>query len=51
MVFLCFSLQPEIKGLDGSPKEQHVKDCVPEALKTSTLKLSASLQLEMLNLV
>lgn len=51
MFFLCFSLQPEIKELDGSPKELCVKDCVPEALKTSTLKLSASLQLEVLLLL
>lgn len=51
VVFLCFSLQPEIKELDGSPKELHVKDRVLEALRTSTRRLSASLQLEVLNLV
>lgn len=51
VLYLCISLQAEIKELDGSPKELCVKDCVPEALKTSTLKLSASLQLEVLNLL
>lgn len=51
VLFLCFSLKPEIKESDGSPKELCVKDCVPEALKISTLKLPASLQLEVLNLM